>query len=196
MNKLRSSSITSLNYVLIAGLVLSIILIGYGVYLAQSKLTERVVEVDHLRIDADSNDKNINYAKQLEQILTQHEQDIKRAESVVADTKYYSYQDQVVKDLNAYAVSAGVTILGFNFSQPTTQKKSPASSTAPSSQKTMLATVTLKNPMSYESFIRFLRLIENNLTKMQVTQLDAQLANQGAPGSVLVPVINLEVFVQ
>ncbi|MEO5499530.1 MAG: hypothetical protein ABIR46_03455, partial [Candidatus Saccharimonadales bacterium] len=106
-------------------------------------------------------------------------------------------QDQIVQDIGSYASNAGLTVLGYDFISPVAAQTTgkTAKPTAASGVKTVVATVSLKSPVPYDRYLKFLRLIEQNLTKMQVTQLD--ISNDlKTPGSISSPIVTVEVFVQ
>lgn len=179
-----------LNRLLIASLV---ILVGGAIYacIAMSDfLAARAMETNHAKIDADVGRTELQKLETLKQYLDSHTDDIQRAEAVVAESQQYQYQDQIVQDINAYAKTAGVKVLGFNF--PTSPTGAPK---VAGGLKTIKATVTLQNPVNYQSFLRFLKLIEQNLTKMQIT--DISVAPEAAnAANVTSPSIGLEVYVR
>lgn len=163
---------------------------SYGAYTTHQKLSSFATEVDHLTIDSELNQQGIENAKKLTRVLQENSESVGRAASIVADTKFYEYQDQIVQDITSYASASNLTVLGFDFS--TTAK--PGSSGV-SGLKTVVAIVTLRNPVPYNDYLHFLKLIERNLTKIQVTQLD--ISNDlKAAGTITSPVITLEVFVR
>lgn len=163
---------------------------GYGVYMMHQKLSSYATEVNRLSIDSELNQQSIENAKKLRRILDENQENVTRAAAIVADTQYYQYQDQIVQDVTSYASASGLTVLGFDFSTTGKTGKSRVSGV-----KTVVATVTLQNPVPYTNYIKLLKLIERNLTKMQVTQLD--ISNDlKAPGTISSPVITLEVYVR
>lgn len=174
-------------YVLIALLLAGA---GYGVYTMHQKLSNYADEVNHLSIDSELNQQGIETAKKLRRVLDENQENVARAAAIVADTQYYQYQDQIVQDVTSYASASGLTVLGFDFSTANKSNKSRVSGV-----KTVVATITLQNPVPYNNYLKLLKLIERNLTKMQVTQLD--ISNDlKAPGTISSPVITLEVYVQ
>lgn len=163
---------------------------GYGVYALHQKLSSYATEVNRLSIDSELNQQSIENAKKLRRVLDENKENVDRAAAIVADTQYYQYQDQIVQDVTSYASASGLTVLGFDFSTANKTSKSRVSGV-----KTVVATITLQNPVPYNNYLKLLKLIERNLTKMQVTQLD--ISNDlKAPGTISSPVITLEVYVR
>lgn len=81
-----------------------------------------------------------------------------------------SYQSQALVDIKKYAADSGVTLSGdLSFARPSAEVNellifSGASLTSP-------VVVTLNNPVEFSSFIKFIRLIESNLPKMQISNI-------------------------
>lgn len=170
--------------------LIGLVLVGVGVgcWQLQELLTAEQRVADHAKIDANISVDELQKAHNLQTYLATHKTDVEKAAAVVADTKTYQYQNQIVEDINRYADIAGVTILGFDF---------PAQATTPATKgvKTQQASVTLQNPVPYNSYLRFLKLIEQNLTKMQVTEISVAPDTKIA-GRINNPVIGLQVYVR
>ena len=163
---------------------------GYGAYVMHQKLSGYATEVNHLSIDSELNQQSIENAKKLRRVLDENQENATRAAAIVADTKYYQYQDQIVQDVTSYASASGLTVLGFDFSTNGKAAKSRVTGI-----NTVVATISLQNPVPYNNYLKLLKLIERNLTKMQVTQLD--ISNDlKAPATISSPVITLEVYVR
>lgn len=190
MNKQSWSPTLIVHWSLYASIVLLIAGIGYGTYYIHQRLSDYVVQVDHLKIDSEISQQDIENAQKLQHALDENKDSVARAAAIVADTQYYEYQDQIVKDITSYASASGITVLGFDFSASSSSKTSSIKGI-----KTMVATIALQSPVSYTSYLQFLKLIERNLTKMQVTQVD--ISNDlKTPGSINSPVLTMEVYVR
>lgn len=188
--KLKISSVILVHWLLYATIVLLAGAVIAGGYFIHDRLTSYITTVDHLKTDADINDEAILNAQRLSVALETHRDSVKRAEAIVADTKYYEYQDQIVRDITSYANAAGVTILGFDFPVTTSAKGGSAKGV-----KSVAATISLASPVPYDNYLNFLKLIERNLTKMQVSELNltSSLSTFGRVGS---PTISMEVYVR
>jgi len=190
VNKLSISPVMIVHWALYALIVVIVGAIGFGVYETHQKLSASVIHVDHLKIDSELNQQGLDNARKLRRALDENRDSVARAAAIVADTKYYEYQDQIVHDISSYAAAANLTVLGFDFTTSGTGTK-----TSIKGIKTVVATVSLKSPVAYTDYLRFLKLIERNLTKMQVTQLDISNDLKTA-GAISSPIITLEVFVR
>lgn len=168
MQTLKKMQLTSktVSWLLIGSIALLVIGAGLGSWLMQSALATQVAETDHAKIDADLSRTELQRSKSLQSYLDNNKAAIDKASAVVSDTKTYQYQNQVVNDLETYASKAGVTILGFTFPVDTTSAKPDSTGL-----KSVSASITLQTPLSYTSYLRFLKYIEQNITKMQITDL-------------------------
>jgi hypothetical protein len=196
MNK-KMSSVIVVHWLLYLLVFLLLSGIVAGSYFMYTKLSSYVAVVDHKKIDSELNEEAILNAQRLSRALEKNKDNIARASQVVADTKYYEYQDQIVRDITSYASAAGLTVLGFNFtaSSSTTSKTTSKNSGAAPGVKTVFASISLKSPVPYDNYLRFLKLIERNLTKMQVTQLDIS-SELKTLGQISSPSITIEVYVR
>ena len=179
-----------LSRLLIATITLTLIGAGVGCWQLETMLKTEQQTTDHARIDAAISTEQIQRAKDLQVYLESHTTDIEKAASVVADTKTYQYQNQILEDVNRFADIAGVTVLGFDFP---TQKS--AAVPAAGAVKTIQASVTLQNPVPYENYLRFLKLIEQNLTKMQITDISIT-PDTKVLGRINNPTIGLQVYIR
>lgn len=191
--KLGMPSLSPTRAVNVALCVLLLLLLaglGYGVFFMHSQLSIYAVTVDHLKTDSEVDQQSLENTQKLQRALDLNADSVDRAADIVADTKYYEYQDQIVRDISSYAAATGITVLGFDFSTSTTGK-----TTNVPGLNTVVASISLKSPVQYRDYLRFLKLIERNLTKMQVTQLDISNDLKTA-GTVSSPVVTVEVFVK
>ena len=192
MMQKKLSPVLVVHWLLYVVLVLLFAGIAAGSYFVHTKLSHYVVAVNHKKIDSEINEEALINAQRLSRALEQNKDNIDRASAIVADTKYYEYQDQIVRDITSYASTAGLTVLGFNFTGSTGSVKNTGSVKG---VKTVFASISLKSPVPYPNYLRFLKLIERNLTKMQITQLDVS-SELKSLGQVSSPSITIEVYVR
>lgn len=164
---------------------------GLGCWQLQKLLAAERIAADHSKIDARISADELQKAHNLQVYLENHKADVEKAAAVVAETKTYQYQNQIVEDVNRYASIAGVTVLGFDFPL----QKTTAAAAKAGGVKTIQASFTLQNPVPYENYLRFLKLIEQNLTKMQITDISIT-PDTKVFGQINNPVIGLQVYVR
>jgi hypothetical protein len=181
--------------ILLGSLIALVIAGGAGFYFASDYLNQKAIEVDHARIDADISQSNINNLKKLEQELKVQADVVERASEIVANNVQFKYQDQVITDIDRLANLSGVKVTGYTF-----EAASPAAAPAkgvvlPKGAKKIGITLALRSPMTYDNYLKFLRAIEQNLTRIQVTgvNLSPDIKN---PREVTNPSIGIEVFVK
>lgn len=180
---MKDLSATKLRLILSLSLFFTIILGGVGFSIIHSTLDSFAVDVSHKVADAGASRDNVQSLQKIQQTLTNRQAVIQKVDNIVAESKSYQYQDQIITDLNNYASRAGVSITNINFTD--SQATAPAGSTpapatpAPSGVKSSSATITLANPVDYLKILRFITYIEQNLTKMQISKINLSKDTSG-----------------
>ena len=188
MKKPQYNAVT-LSWTLAIAVGLSVAGIFAGDWLLKNELNNRVTQLRNLEVEANQNYENQERAKALKILVNINKESIDKASSIVADTKTYQYQNQVVNDVTAFANAAGVTILGFDFPlKAGSTKKS-------SGVKSIKADITLARPVEYKNFLTFIKRIEQNLTRMQITSVNIT-PDRELTGYIANPTVSLEVYVK
>ncbi|MBI3889876.1 hypothetical protein HY312_04910 [Candidatus Saccharibacteria bacterium] len=216
MLKKSTSSLTAqkLRLLLIIS-IFFILLLTAGIFAyARSVLATYSSDVQKVSDTAASSSKNLSALNTLKTKLAENKDAVERAKNLVAESQSYAYQDQIIKDLNTFASKSGVTISGFQFnseatgaagatpaatpSTTTTATPAPAAggaATAPTGGlKTVSASINLKSPVNYKNIMNFVHMIEQNLTKMQLTGI--ALNKDTASNNVSVNSLTVEVYVR
>lgn len=187
-------SAVMLQYIMITIMVMAAIAIGFIFVTANDILTRKSIETDHARIDAELAQEEISRLKQLKTTLEQDKEIINKTAQIVADSQSYNYQDQIIADLTSYAASAQLGILGFDFGVK--PGESPAAGkSATSTQRRTLVSIQLENNIPYTSLLTFIKSIEQNVTKMQLTGINFQ-PKKDDPTRILGSTIEIEVFLR
>jgi len=173
----------SLRIVLVILLVLTFVA-GIAAFLfAKDFLSAYATKVSERNALANVGDSNLQALNKLETYLETNKEVIDKTKNIVADSKEYRYQNQIISDLNSFAASAGVAIDKFDFvtnqaeaatdsaAQETTDASATTPATQTSSLKSTRATVTVTTPVLYNSLLKFIQKIEQNKTKMQITSI-------------------------
>ena len=176
-----------LRIILSASLVLIIAVAAMIVYLANTQLREVATIASNKAADATASDDAVFTLERIQKKLNEEKGTIERVNSIVADSQSYQYQNQIISDLNDYASKASITITNLDFSAGNTTASTPgapspalpatpdAAAVAPATTgglKSTSVSVTLANPVNYNNLLRFIRLIEQNLTKMQISKVN------------------------
>lgn len=180
-----------LQWLLFATIVVILAATGASIYFLSGVLHAKWVETDHAKIDAELIESDLSRLRSLEAELNANADTVTRAKQIVGDTREYQYQNQIIEDINDYARQTDVVILGIDF--PPIGEEGTASTEA--GLNYISANISLQTPVSYTNFMRFLKLIEQNLTKMQVTSI-AMSPSEDNRALIDNPSIGLEVYVR
>lgn len=192
MTASRLRLVLSLSLFAIASLATLIALIAY------TELRKVAIDVSHTTVDANASQNNLQNLLKVQQQLDKDQAVINRTSNIVAESRSYQYQDQIIADLKSYANQAGITITNIDFasasknSSPLSPSKVPTAP-VPNGIKTTLVAITLKNPIDYNSLLRFLKSIEQNLTKMQVSKISLV---KGTGNQVSSEALTIEVYIK
>lgn len=167
----RRFSATSLRLTLSLSLLVIMIITGVSVHLAGDWLHSLATDVSHASADAQASHTTISTLQRLQEELAANQAVIDRASNIVAESKSYQYQDEIIHDLNNYAASAGITITNFNFNSEPTEGSGSTGVQAPTGINSTMVAVSIQNPVSYDNLLRLFHSIEQNLTKMQITNI-------------------------
>lgn len=180
---------TKLRYILLALIVVMLGGFAFGAWWIQGVLAQHVRDTDHAKIDAEVSNTELQQLKQLQKQLADEQDIVERAKQIAVSAEQYRYQDQVIKDISDYAARYGISINTIDFTQTAGQQTA-----ASGGAKRTAFTVSLKGPLPYTTFMQFLRSVEKNLTKIQVTSLT--LAPDKDPNSITNPSLSLEVYLK
>lgn len=158
---------TLLRLILACSLVVLVGLCSVAGWWANEVLKQNVAQADHAKIDAEVSQQEVEKLRILQTELANKKDIVERAAQIASTAQNYQYQDQVVSDLQAYARKTGIEIAAFDFASGGAGE-APA---GPAGTTLTPFTINLRGPLAYDKVMQFLRDIENNLTKLQVTSL-------------------------
>ena len=202
--------ILSICMLLLIGAGVGLFTVGYKViadYSAAARTTAA---------QAQASNTTLQDLKKTEAQLEANAETVARASQIVAESKSYVYQDQIIRDINNFATNSGITVTNITFadavvtptsvSAPAAGTTPPittgtpaagAATTAPAGVKSMTATVTLKNPVSFTSMLKFIRSIEGGLFKMRISQVTLSRASDSSnKDEVTSDALTIEVYVR
>ncbi|OYX42124.1 hypothetical protein B7Y94_04100 [Candidatus Saccharibacteria bacterium 32-49-12] len=214
-NKKPFTAVTMRNTLAVV-LLITLLAMAGGFYLAHSYLEDVATEVSKIQSDAASSDAKLQYLTSLEGQLSNQTEAIQKAEQIVAESQRYQYQNQIIEDLSSYAAQSGITISGFTFqdSNSASSTPAPAVTTPPAATdsgeeatgqapavaapaqtaKSVNVSVQLGGSVAYVNLLNFIYLIEQNLTQMQISQLN--LSPGESPSTVSTQTLDIEVYVK
>lgn len=220
--KSKDMSSSKLRILLIAGLFLTV---GLGVALfsfGYQFLAGAARETSEVAQKANESNDSLQRLKSTGAELAKNTEAVDKASRIVADSKSYVYQDQIIEDLNRIANGVGITLFSIDFADPTAAAggaTAPAATAAPAATpapaagatpgatatpvpaaniKTMSASIKISDKVEYTKMLQFLYAIEQNLTKMSVEKItlrDAEGGVNGKPG-VVTDQLTVKVYVR
>lgn len=193
---------------IVFALSLVLILVGMGVvvYFGYTMLQGTAEEVSKVQTEAKAVDAKVQNLARLEKEMEKYKDSVAKAQQLVAETRQYQYQNQIINDLTTYASQSGVGIAGFTFASGSAGSKSSSGSSSTSGAsgstgastgagpKSMKVSVRLNEKTDYMALLRFMHLIEQNLTRMQIASVSMS-KTEGA-GQVNTQTLDVEVYVR
>lgn len=184
--------------VLLGLLILLAIALGF---FGTQYLHDEALKVQTVVYDATNGDQKLLRTQQLASQLAANQDAVARAEKIVGDSKSYAYQNVIIRDLQAMAAKANVSITNFDFDANTTTNTSTAKPTVQPSTggglRSTFVNVTVKSPVNYRNFLNFLHYIEQNLTKMQISRVGlSSVTGDEDQNSVTSETLTIEVYIR
>jgi len=195
--RLGGISPKKLRIVLLCSIALILAISSVGYWFFHTQLIAYAEQVSVATAEANQSSNDTSTLQRLKKELEDDKVAVNRAKSIVADSKYYQYQDQIIKDINAYAKASGVEVSAFDFGTPATgasDTATPAPTLSTNGLKSTRVTVSLNNPVNYKNAIRFIYAIEQNLTKMQLSGIS--LTKGEGKDEVTLNSLNIEVYIR
>lgn len=189
MKKLKA---TTVRIILFIVLVLILGGIAASTYFANSFLATTAEEVATMQSEATAVDAKIQNLMNLKKQLDENKAIVKKAENIVADSKLYQYQNQIIEDFSAYARKANISIQSYTF-QSANAKSAPAAKSSGGGNSTTV-TIAFGEHISYNNLLHFLHLIEKNVTRMQISGVSISRAEN--KGEISVQSIDVKVFIK
>ena len=214
MNK-KEISATLLEKVLILGVV-----VVFGATVAVYVLLtgfarSQAVDASHSTATASSSQKDIDSLQESHKWIRDHPDEVEKTTKIVADASQYRYQDQAVKDLESFASQVDIRVTKYFFNDASspaaaaaTGSSGSATATTPSAPAALstggatsspsglvATTIDLGFPeaLDYESVLLFIKKIEQNVTRMQITYLQLT-PGQNDPSKVKVDRMTISIF--
>lgn len=211
-NKTTGLTAQKLRILLSVGILAWVIVAGVVFWLFHGQLTDYAHDVKQSKAEADTSTQNLQALQQLEEQLKENKENVDRTKSIVAESRHYQYQDQIIRDINKYAAASNIKVAGYTFtdSNATGGEAAPATATtaegasAPAEGadtntplgeiKTTSVSIALSEEVSYEAIMKFVRSIEQNLTKMQLAGIS--LTYSGESKKIASNALTIEVYVR
>lgn len=194
-----------LRTILLIGIALIIVVTGVGFWFFRAGLAEYAQKVVIDRQTANTSSKDLSALQRLKTQLEEDSVAVNRAEKIVAETKYYKYQNQIIEDINTYAKASKITVQGYAFDAGSANTTTPATGATTAvppvavvagAPKTTSVSVNIQSPVNYKAFLQFVHAIEINLTKMQLSGISISKPEDSNVNNVNVSPLTIEVYIQ
>lgn len=180
----KKPRLTAVNMRIVLAIIvaLAVVLIALGSMFAIGKLEDYATEVNTARAEADSMSQKVDRIQQLSAKLNADRSSYNLARQVVAESEKYQYQDTIIRDIESLATRAGLSIDSYEFDNPGAIGSAAANSAtaaksgvaAPTGLEKRQVTIRISGTDSHAKTLSFVRMIEQNLTKMQLENLELQ----------------------
>jgi len=176
---------TTIRVLMIIFLLLIISLSTVGFYFAQNYLTEASMKNEDTSLVTSSVNKSTSATKKIQDDIAKYQPVADKANSVFASNQ--DYQSQILKDLKSYASVNGISIDSYEFNKPS----GSGAKTSESGKNNI--NITLNSSIQFTKLIKFIKAIETNAPKMQITELNISPI-AGSKDSVKVNPITIEIY--
>lgn len=195
--KKREMKATTLRiYLTISLALIPIIILGGFLYISKM-LSTYASEVSSATAIAETSKNNVETLTKIQQELITNKDIVQRADKIVAESKSYQYQNQIINDLSKYARDSNVSITNYDFSSTPTKQGTPSDQTktnqSTSGIQSTFVSITLDNPMEYTDILKFINRIEQNPTRMQISKINL---SKSEGGKVSCGVLSIEVYIK
>lgn len=200
---------TQLRMILVFGIVTILIASAVGFWFFRGWLESYAAGVSEEAQKAELTSNEVTALQNVQKQLDENRVAVNRAQNIVADSKSYSYQTQIMNDINKYAANSGIVVTGYTFGSDGSTENPNASASpnpdagaaaaatpAPAGLKTTSVSLTIASPVPYQSIMKFMRAIETNLTKMQLTGISMTQDSENKGDFVSVDPLTIEVYVK
>ena len=178
--KKTNTKASSLRSIMVMLLFLAIGLSAVGFYYAQVWLNDFAISVGQVVAKSTTNSTSPQGISQLQSTMSSKQTVIDKLNAFTVSSQ--DYQSQAISDLNKYAANNEISISDFN-----------VASTTATAINVKNITIKLANPVQISSLIKFLKSIETNLPKMQITEITIK-DNSSKAGTVNVDPLIIEVY--
>lgn len=180
MKKSKIKATTIRIFLVIVIFIIMISGIG-GFYYAQNWLDNFTVEINNNSKKTTIKEPTTKDIERLQKQITDNQEVIENLNSIFYTKQ--DYKNQAFQDINRYAA---IYNIGIDTYSSTQDVNNPNIGTV---------TLTVKNPIQFDNFINFLKAIETNKPKMQLTSINISLADINS-GNITVGPLNIKVYLK
>jgi hypothetical protein len=180
---------TTLRLILMVTILFIVCTASAGFYFAKNYLVNFATEVDNNSPTKTNVEQGTQTVDSLRKDIESHKAIATKANKILAPSQ--GYETLIISDLKKFATKNNIQISEYTFSQLNANDNTLT--TIPGAQIAAVK-ITLGNPITYTSFVMFLKDVENNLPKMQVRGI-AITRDTTSSNSITVEPITIESYV-
>lgn len=174
MTNLITASATRLRVSLVIALVLTMaVVVGVVIY-GIGWLNRYATDVSAVAVEAQVSEGRLDTMRHEATRLQNFSEAADRAQRIAADSKDYAHQDVIIRDLERFANRAGIRILSYDFTSANATAATganPRPTQASRGLKSTTVNIVIDDPVNYVNLLRFIHYVEQNLTKMQISNI-------------------------
>lgn len=202
-----SASILRIVLLLFMLIVLALGITGF--IAASNQLRLYAENVNDLDARASVGNSDLTKLQAIKNFLAENGSIVDKTHAIVADSKSYRYQDEIVKDLTKYASRSGISIVGFSFDSGNVDSAGAAapaptvdqntiSNLLPGGIKSTSVSVSIAEKTPFSGLIRFIQYVETNATKMQIKNISVthNTSEDADPEAVDPQALQIEVYIR
>ena len=187
-NRLKAASLRTL--LILAIITITTISVG-GFYFAQNWLKQAAEEYNKTATTSTTSGTNTISIKKLQEGIVQYQPAADKANSIFASSQ--DYQTKTISDLKKYASISGITISDYSFEKTDSNTSTGDAQTSGSGQTSI--TITITNPVKFSSLMKFVKGVETNSPKMQLSGIDISKSNNSKDLVVVKP-LTIKVYIK
>lgn len=168
-------------------LLISISAVGF--YFAQNWLIEVAAKNNVSNITTVPINKSASATKKIQDDITKYQPIADKASNIFISAQ--DYQNRSLKDIKFYASINGLSINSYDFGQ--TNASEPKTNAPSNGLGNKSVNISLGSPVEFTKLIKFIKQIETNAPKMQITEISIS-QNASPKGTVKVDLIKIEVY--
>lgn len=169
MKKERQLKATSLRTFLIISIFLLLTISVVGFYFTQNYLREFAVKNLPQDTNTTATSTTTNDTKAIQAEVTKYQDIGNKSSSFFASSQ--TYQNQITNDIKSYASVSGINIDNLSFDQSTSSNSNSRSTSSSGGLNSKNVIITIENPVQFTKLMKFVKGIESNLPKMQVSNI-------------------------
>jgi len=160
---------TSLRTFLIVSIFLLLVASVVGFYFIQNYLKELAVKNLSQDTSVVTTSKTTNDIKTIQTEVTKYQDVGNKSISFFASSQ--TYQNQITNDIKSYASVSGVNISNLNFDQSASTGSATKAASSSGGLNSKNVVVTIESPVQFTKLMKFIKGIESNLPKMQISNI-------------------------